>query len=106
MFPTWAARDNLLEYCSALAERPVEESSAPGSPAMKVSERLDPYARRQKEVWEKHDELRKVIRQERGVEEVIRLRTWELVVRRCQLESLLSDSKWNEAMAMWKEQKG
>jgi Caffeine-induced death protein 2 len=71
--------------------------------SIEISERVDPYARRKKEVWEKHDELSNVIRQERGVEAVIRMRTWDLVVRRCQLEGIVG--KWDDEMAKWKEQK-
>ena len=68
---------------------------------MEVSERVDPYARRKKEVWEKHEELERVIRQERGVEGVIRMRTWDVVMRRCQLEGKVEG--WEEEMARWKE---
>ena len=104
LFPTWSSRDELLAYCSKLAEKPVEESSAPVSPVIQeVSERVDPYARRKKEVWEKHDELKRVIRQENGVEAVIRLRTWQVVVRRCQLEGFVDG--WEQEMAKWKEKK-
>jgi hypothetical protein len=70
---------------------------------VEVSERIDPYARRKKEVWEKHDELKRVITQERGVEAVIRLRTWDLVLRRCQLEGLVGG--WEQEMVRWKESK-
>lgn len=103
LFPTWSARDDLLNYCSTLAEKPVEVPSAPVSPSPERSERLDPYARRGKEVWEKHDELKRVIRQESGVEAVIRMGTWDAVVRRCQLEGLVGS--WNQEMAQWKKQK-
>jgi len=93
-----------LTYCSTLAEKPVEESSAPVTPVIpEVSERVDPYARRKKEVWEKHDELKRVIRQENGVEAVIRMRTWEVVVRRCQLEGIVGG--WDEEIAKWKEKR-
>jgi hypothetical protein len=102
LFPTWSSRDDLLTYCSALAEKPVEESSAPVTPVTpEVSERVDPYVRRKKEVWEKHDELKRVIRQENGVEAIIRMRTWEVVVRRCQLEGIVG--KWDEEIAKWRE---
>jgi len=70
-----------------------------------VSERVDPYARRKKEVWEKHDELKRVIRQERGVEAVIRMRTWEVIVRRCQLEGIVG-SDWEKEMDLWRRQGG
>ena len=103
LFPTWQSRDDLLAYCSTLAEKPVEESSAPVAPVVEVSERVDPYARRKKEVWEKHDELKRVIRQENGVEAVIRMRTWEVVRRRCQLEGIVGS--WDKEMGQWKEQK-
>ena len=103
LFPTWQARDDILEYCSTLAEKPVEESSAPVTPLVEVSERVDPYARRKKEVWEKHDELKRVILQENGVEAVIRMRTWEIVVRRCQLEEIVKS--WDKEMQQWKEKK-
>jgi Caffeine-induced death protein 2 len=101
LLPTWSGRDDLLTYCSTLAEKPVEESSVPQT--VEVSERIDPYARRKKEVWEKHDELKRIITQERGVEAVIRLRTWDLVLRRCQLEGLVGG--WEQEMARWKESK-
>jgi len=67
---------------------------------------VDPYARRKKEVWEKHDELKRVILQENGVEAVIRMRTWEIVVRRCQLEGIVGIvGSWDKAMQQWKEKK-
>jgi hypothetical protein len=72
-----------------------------GAGSQEVSERLDPYARRKKEVWEKHDELRRVIVQERGVERVIRRWTWEYVVRRCQLQDKVQD--WEEEMGRWRK---
>lgn len=90
----------------------MEETSLPStiSPAggsgragqTEVSERLDPYARRKKEVWEKHDELRRVIVQERGVESVIRRGTWENVVRRCQLQDKVQE-QWEGEMQRWRE---
>jgi hypothetical protein len=83
-----------------LAETPVEQT-VPTS--VQVSERLDPYARRKKEVWEKHDELRRVIGTERGVEAVIRMRTWDVVVRRCQLEGIVG--RWEKEMGRWREKK-
>jgi hypothetical protein len=70
-------------------------------PVGEVSERLDPYVRRKKEVWEKHDELRRVIVQERGVEKVIRRGTWENVVRRCQLHDKVQD--WELEMERWRK---
>ena len=103
LLPTWTARDDLLTYCSTLAEKSVEKSEAPVTPVVEVSERLDPYARRKKEVWEKHDELRRIIRQERGVESVIRLRTWDIIVRRCQLEGVVEG--WEDELARWKAAK-
>jgi hypothetical protein len=104
LFPTWSDRDDLLAYCSTVAEKPAEESHVPLTPpTTEVSERVDPYARRKKEVWQKHDELKRVIRQEKGVEAVIRTRTWEVVKQRCQLEGLVGE--WNEEMAQWKEKK-
>jgi len=81
----------------------VEKSAVPVTPQSEVSERLDPYARRKKEVWEKHDELNRVIRQERGVESVIRLRTWDVIVRRCQLEGVVEG--WEEELTRWKTAK-
>jgi len=106
LFPTWSSRDDLLSYCSTLAEKSPEESAAPADPTPKVvvSERVDPYARRKKEVYEKHEELRRIIRQERSVEQVVRGRTWEVIVRRCQLEGLVFE-KWEDAMKQWKEKK-
>jgi len=104
LLPTWTARDDVLDYCSMLSEKPVEKSEVPTTPPQpEVSERLDPYARRKKEVWEKHDELRRVIRQERGVESVIRLRTWDVIVRRCQLEGVVEG--WEDELSRWKAAK-
>lgn len=103
LFPTWSDRDDLLTYCSALAEKSVENSSASVTSVTEVSERVDPYARRKKEVWEKHDELKRVITQEKRVEAIIRMKTWEEVVRRCQLEGIVHDKSWDTALAEWKE---
>jgi Intermembrane space protein MIX23 len=62
-----------------------------------VSERVDPYVRRKKIKWEKHDELRRVVRQEKMVEEVIRPRTWAVIVRRCHLEGVVGP--WEEELS-------
>lgn len=94
-----------LEGTTATARIETARTETTGSgivgPVGEISERLDPYARRKKEVWEKHDELRRVIVQERGVEKVIRRGTWENVVRRCQLQDKVQD--WEEEMERWRK---
>lgn len=104
LFPSWRARDNVLTYCARVAEAPVEAAPAPagtpgaddgrGGPRMNtnywglptvVDERTDPYSARDYSYARqtKVEELRTVLQNERGVEKIVRSRTWSVLVERC-----------------------
>lgn len=64
-----------------------------------VDERLDPYSGRFFPREARTERLALLIRQERGVESIVRNRTWGLVKERC------GDSvdNWEEALETWKK---
>lgn len=63
-----------------------------------VDERLDPYSGRFFPREARTEMLASLIRQERGVETIVRHRTWSLVQERCGE----SADSWEEAVSTWK----
>lgn len=64
-----------------------------------VDERLDPYSARYFPQESRTESLALLVRNERGVEKIIRARTWGLVGERCGDEGLGFD----EALDKWRE---
>lgn len=71
-----------------------------------VDERLDPYSGRFFPREPRTEELGRLLRLEGGVEGIVRERTWEGVVRRC--EGLGVDGRgdgWEEGMRRWRDRR-
>lgn len=66
-----------------------------------VDERLDPYSGRFFPREARTEQLAMLIRQEQGVENIVRARTWETVQERC------GDSfdGWEEALHRWRKER-
>ena len=65
-----------------------------------VDERLDPYSGRNFPRAARTESLANVIRNERGVESIIRARTWGLVGERCGGHA----EGWEQALDAWRGQ--
>lgn len=109
LFPSWQTRSDVLNYCAGVATsadpedpdlvlRQVESSK---DRERIVDERLDPYSGRFFPREARTESLAFLIRNERGVEQIVRSRTWGLVGERCGTTS----EGWEEALNRWREQK-
>lgn len=109
LFPAWQTRSDVLNYCAGVATsadpddpdlvlRQVESSK---DRERVVDERLDPYSGRFFPREARTESLAFLIRNERGVEQIIRSRTWGLVGERCGITS----ENWEDALNRWREQK-
>ena len=96
-------------YCSSVATSP-----DPDDPEMVarevynrkgeerlVDERLDPYSGRFFPKEARTEELATLLRQESGVEKIVRERSWESVMRRC--EGMPVGEKWEHGMERWRQ---
>ncbi|CAM1507408.1 Fc.00g070490.m01.CDS01 [Cosmosporella sp. VM-42] len=107
LFPSWQARAEVLNYCALVAASPDPDDPDKTLREMEnqkdrdrvVDERLDPYSGRFFPREARTERLASLIRQERGVEGIVRHRTWQLVKERC------GDSAdtWEEAVSTWKK---
>lgn len=110
LFPTWQARSDVLSYCALVATSPdpddpdatVREAELEKDRERVVDERLDPYSARYFPREPRTTQLALLLRQEQGVENIVRSRTWDLVRERC------GDSadNWERAMAEWRGRNG
>lgn len=66
-----------------------------------VNERLDPYSARNYVREGRTDKLAQIINQERGVENIVRARSWSLVGERCGFDV----RDWEEALNDWRNNK-
>ncbi|KAF2276152.1 uncharacterized protein EI97DRAFT_433566 [Westerdykella ornata] len=91
LFPSWAFRSNVLDYCAGVATSPdpddpdqilrqVEDDKAR---ERVVDERLDPYSGRYFPREGRTESLATLMRNERAVEKIIRQRTWSVIGERC-----------------------
>jgi hypothetical protein len=91
MFPSWAIRSDVLDYCAGVATSPdpddpdsvlrqIEDAKAR---ERQVNERLDPYSGRYFPREARTESLATLMRNERAVEKIIRMRTWSLLGERC-----------------------
>ncbi len=91
LFPAWQTRSDVLNYCASVATSP-----DPGDPdallrgvesararERVIDERLDPYSGRYFPREARTEKLTALLRNERGVEKIVRERTWGLVTERC-----------------------
>lgn len=96
----------MLSYCTLVATSPdpddpetaVREAEVEKNQESVVDERLDPYSARFLPREPRTTQLAMLIRQEQGVENIVRTRTWGLVKERC------GDSveEWEKALAKWR----
>lgn len=110
LFPSWQARAEVLRYCAAVATSPdpddpglaAREAALARDRARVVDERLDPYSARSSAASgeARTAVLASVVRQEEGVENIIRARTWSLVRERCGGET---DEDWRVALDGWRK---
>ena len=96
MFPSWQARSDVINYCGIVAtsrdpEDPdilTREAENAKSQDAVVDERLDPYSGRNFPRETRTELLANTLRNEKGVEKIIRERSWGLFNERCERSSL------------------
>lgn len=93
-----------MSYCAKIAvEDQARESGVDQNERLKVIDsRGDPYENRPQARFGKGDMLEDLIRNERGVERIIRERTWTVVKGRCS-GSEDDELSWEDAMTRWNE---
>ncbi|KAI5839846.1 caffeine-induced death protein 2-domain-containing protein [Morchella snyderi] len=107
LFPSWQARTAVLEYCGRVAE--AEDPMDPAGVAVAaaaaaervVDERLDPYSGRYYPKERRTEVLAAVVRGERGVEEIVRERSWRVVGERCEGVGQREGRGWRAAFEEW-----
>lgn len=99
-------RSDVLDYCAGVATSPdpddpdsvlrqIEDSKAR---ERVVDERLDPYSGRYFPREARTESLALLMRNERAVEKIIRMRTWSLIGERCAMTHETAD----EAFEKWR----
>ena len=109
LFPSWQVRSDVLNYCASVAtsadpddpDSVLREVESARDRERIVDERLDPYSARFFPREARTEVLAGIIRNERGVEKIIRRRTWDVVAERCGMEA----ESWEEALDRWRQQK-
>lgn len=105
LFPSWRARTEVLNYCALVAaspdpddpEKTLRDVENQKGRERVVNERLDPYSGRFFPREARTERLAALVRQERGVEGIVRHRTWQIIQERCGD----SPDTWEEAVARW-----
>ncbi|KAK7755488.1 hypothetical protein SLS62_002418 [Diatrype stigma] len=109
LFPSWQSRSDVLTYCAYVATSPdpddpevaLREKETERSRERVVNERLDPYSARYFPREPRTERLALLLRQERGVEAIVRSRTWGVVRERC--DDSAEDAE--EALNRWRAQR-
>lgn len=112
LFPAWQVRSDVLSYCALVATSPdpddpeaaVREAELEKNRESVVDERLDPYSARFFPTEPRTTQLAMLIRQEIGVEKIVRTRTWELVKERCG-GSVGGSESAETALASWRRER-
>ncbi|KAL2018305.1 hypothetical protein VTK56DRAFT_968 [Thermocarpiscus australiensis] len=110
LFPSWQTRSDVLNYCTVVATSPdpddpelaLREAEKERSKARVVDERLDPYSARYFPQEARTEQLATILRQELGVENIVRSRTWDIVRERCGGSHAAT---WEDALADWRRTK-
>ncbi|KAL8863060.1 MAG: hypothetical protein Q9178_000433 [Gyalolechia marmorata] len=108
LFQSWQTRSDVLNYCAGVALDPndpdlvLREAESAKDRERVVDERLDPYSGRFFPREARTESLANLIRNERGIEGIIRARTWTLVTERCGDNG----TGWEEALNRWRESNG
>ncbi|KAJ3502627.1 hypothetical protein NM208_g16686 [Fusarium decemcellulare] len=108
LFPSWEARTQVLNYCALVAaspdpddpDRTLRELEKEKDRERIVDERLDPYSGRFFPREARTERLASLIRQERGVEGIVRHRTWEVIQQRCGGDPF---DGWEDAVSQWRK---
>ncbi|KAL8929957.1 MAG: hypothetical protein Q9208_001101 [Pyrenodesmia sp. 3 TL-2023] len=104
LFQSWQTRSDVLNYCAGVAVNPgdpdliAREAESAKDRERVVNERLDPYSGRFFPREARTESLANLIRNERGVEGIIRSRSWGLVTERCGDTGI----GWEEALNKWR----
>ncbi|KAH8808329.1 caffeine-induced death protein 2 [Xylogone sp. PMI_703] len=107
LFPSWQTRSDVLNYCASVATSPdpddpesvLRQVESEREREKVVDERLDPYSARYFPREARTETLAAIIRQERGVENIVRARTWSLVLEKC--GGTITD--FDEALNQWRK---
>ncbi|KAL8950309.1 MAG: hypothetical protein Q9222_003653 [Ikaeria aurantiellina] len=104
LFQSWQTRSDVLNYCAGVALDPEDpdlvsrQVESAKERERVVDERLDPYSGRFFPREARTESLANLIRNERGVEGIIRIRSWGLVNERCGDTAV----GWEEALNRWR----
>lgn len=79
-------------------EKAIREAELEKSKERIIDERLDPYSARFFPREPRTEQLSLVLRQERGVENIVRARSWGIVKERCGGDV----EGWEEALRKWR----
>ncbi|CZT48070.1 related to caffeine-induced death protein 2 Cid2 [Rhynchosporium secalis] len=107
LFPSWQMRSDVLNYCASVATSPdpddpesvLRQVESEKDRERIVDERLDPYSSRFYPTETRTERLAELVRQERGVENIVRARSWGLVGERCGEDY----RRWDEALNDWRK---
>ncbi|KAK4198348.1 caffeine-induced death protein 2 [Triangularia verruculosa] len=107
LFPSWQSRSDVLSYCTLVATSPdpddpeaaLREAEKEKDQERVVDERLDPYSGRFFPREARTEQLAIILRQEMGVENIVRARTWGIVKERCGD----AENSWEDALARWRK---
>ncbi|KAL4913405.1 caffeine-induced death protein 2-domain-containing protein [Aspergillus aurantiobrunneus] len=107
LFPSWQTRSDVLTYCAGVATSPdpedpdliLRQTESAKDRERVVDERLDPYSARFFPREARTESLANLVRNQRTVEEIIRVRTWGLVSERCGGSS----GGWEKSLNKWRE---
>ncbi|ETN46588.1 uncharacterized protein HMPREF1541_00774 [Cyphellophora europaea CBS 101466] len=114
IFPSWKARADVLRYCASVATSPDPDDPEAVSREVYnrrgqervVDERLDPYSGRFFPREPRTEQLARVLREEEGVERIVRERTWGVVAARCEGVGEMGEG-YEGVFARWRsEQEG
>ncbi|EWC48420.1 hypothetical protein DRE_02189 [Drechslerella stenobrocha 248] len=111
LYPSWSARTQVLRYCASVAAAPDPDDPAAADIARAneahkekvVDERLDPYSGRWFPRESRTEVLAGVVRNESGVEDIVRERTWDEV--RSRTADGMGGLTWEQAYEQWRQQR-
>lgn len=111
LFSSWQTRSDVLSYCSLVATSPdpddpemaLREAEKEKDRERVVNERLDPYSARFFPREARTEQLAMIVRQEMGIENIVRARTWDIVRQRC---GDSAHTPWQDALAEWRKSRG
>lgn len=96
-----------MAFCSLVStspdpddpERALRDAEREKDKERVVDERLDPYSARFFPREARTEHLATILRQEAGIENIVRAKTWDIVRRRCGDPSYVG---WEQALADWR----